>query len=545
MRKVARLMLLGTAMLPSPLHSDVVATRREMVDDLLDELRVQARARSDRRPVELVETHLSWVLLGPEVYKIKKPVRLPFVDFSGFEERERACRAEVRINRRLAPRTYLGVVPVRRNGNRHSFGAGGPVVEWAVRMRRLDDHDRADVRLEQGTLDGARIDLLAAGLAAFHADSSATPSIARFGAPEMIERNVADNFAALRAAAPGIVSEDVLDEIERWQIGTIRGRSERFERRMIDGAIRDGHGDLRLEHVFFSGEIDHGFEVIDGIEFDERYRYGDVCADIAFLAMDLARLGRVDLAERFVASYARASNDFDLYGVLDFYESYRACVRAKIALLGDSSEARRYLLLAQSAPRRPALGPVLVAVTGKIASGKSTLAERLAEELSAPIVDADRTRKDLLGVPASTHATARAWSGAYEPDFTSKVYAEVLRRARVVLASGRPVILDASFRSREMRAAARALASAQNVPFRLVECVAPIEVCRARLATRMRTRSVSDATPDILDSFAASFEPVSELPDIEHVAVDTSGEGEDPLAQVRRVIATWPSGLVR
>ncbi len=528
-------------LLPSA-QSEVLDARREMVSDLLVELRRQARAAGDRRPVELVETHLSWVLLGPEVYKIKKPVALPFVDFSEFEARERACRAEVRLNRRLAPRTYLGVVAVRKSRGHYTFGADGPVVEWAVRMRRLDERDRADARLDRGALDPAQLDLLASGLAAFHADSPSSPEVARFGSPAAIEANVVDNFVALRAASDDVVSSAVLEEIERWQLAFLGDRKGRFERRMADGSVRDGHGDLRLEHVFFH---DHDFEVIDGIEFDERYRFGDVCADVAFLAMDLERIGRVDLAERFVAAYARAANDFDLYGVLDFYESYRACVRAKIALLSAPREARRYLLLAQSARRRPVLAPVLVAVAGNIASGKSTLAERLSDALGAPIVDADRTRKHMLGMKATDHPAASAWSGPYDPAFTKQVYAEVLRRAGVVLASGRPVIVDASFRSREARAEVQTLASSHGVPFRLLECVAPREVCRARLAARERLSAVSDATPEILDSFADRFEPITELADTEYARIDTGGLGEDALVQARRVIATWPKGLVQ
>jgi aminoglycoside phosphotransferase family enzyme/predicted kinase len=523
--------------------SEILTSRRALVSDLLAELRRQSQAAGDRRPVSLVETHLSWVLLGQEVYKIKKPVTLPFVDFSSFEERERACRAEVSLNRRLAPRTYLGVVPIRKSRGRYTFAADGPVVEWAVRMRRLDEADRADVRLKSGALGAAHIDRLATTLVAFHADSTRTRKLARVGSPEAIERNVADNFAALRTAGEDVAPHALLDEIERWQRSFLRGHEDRFERRMIDGSVRDGHGDLRLEHVFFR---DPDFEVIDCIEFDDRYRVADVCADIAFLAMDLARLGRVDLAERFVATYARTANDYDLYGVLDFYESYRACVRAKIAVLSAPEEVRRHLLLAQSARRRSALQPVLVAVAGNIASGKSTLAERLAEALSAPIVDADRTRKHMLGLGPTDHASSSgAWSGAYDLAFSEQVYAEVLRRAGVVLASGRPVIVDASFRSSEARARARALASELGAPFRLLECVAAPSVCKARLAARERLKAVSDATPEIFDAFAEKFERITELPEPEHARIDTSGEPDASLEQARRIVATWPRGLVQ
>lgn len=522
----------------------MLTTREKMVADLLAELRREARARGDRRPVRLVETHISWVLLGPEAYKIKKPVRFPFVDFTGFEDRERACRTEVQINRRLATRTYLGVVPIRKLGTTHSFGSGGAIVEWAVKMNRLDERQEAGQLVERGELDPSHLAALADHLASFHAGSASTPRIARYGAPESIARNVLQNFEALRSAPdlPALVSAEAIDEVERWQIACLRGRRERFERRMLDGRIRDGHGDLRLEHLFFR---EGGIEIIDAIEFDESYRCGDVCSDVAFLAMDLGRAGRVDLAEAFIAAYARTTNDFDLYGVLDFYESYRACVRAKIAAAANPSEARRYLLLAQSARRRSVLDPMLVAVGGSIASGKSTLATALGDEMSAPVVDADRTRKSLLGLAPTDHASAGAFSGAYSRGHTERVYDEVLRRAAVVLESGRPVVLDASFRGAAARLAARALAEKHNVPFRFLECRAPLETCRERLRARAQATSVSDATLEILDTFAASFEPVTELPPTEHFVVDTSGSGDDALRRAEEIVAAWPRGLTQ
>jgi len=532
-------------------HEALWMARRRMVDDLLAELRVQAATKKDPRPVTLLETHVSWVLLGPDVYKIKKPVVLPFLDFSGFEAREEACRNEVKINRRLAPRTYLGVVPVRRRSDgRFTFGAAGSIVDWSVRMRRLDETMRADVLLARAELDVARVDALACAIAAFHADAEANGTIAGAGSPVVVEHHVNENFAALRAL--DLVPAATLEEIERWQHAFLRGQKGRFEARMRGGFVRDGHGDLRLEHVFFLKGGDD-FEIIDGIEFDDRYRFGDVCADIAFFAMDLARLGRVDLAERFIATYARVANDFDVYGVLDFYESYRACIRAKIAGVAARTrfdrdedaarEARRDLLLASAAQKRALLPPILVAVAGGIATGKSTLAERIALDLGAPIVDADRTRKHMTGRRPTEHRGEGAWTGVYDPAFSELVYAEVLRRAEVVLSSGRAVVVDASFRTAAARAQARELASRCNVPFRLVECLASLETCRERVRERAKTGTVSDATPELVDDFASRFEPITELPPTEHVRVDTSGAAGDPIAVAESLIATWPPGL--
>lgn len=524
-----------------------------MVDDLFQEL----RQRSANDDVRLEETHISWVLLaGKDAYKIKKPVALPFLDFSTFEARERACRNEVFVNRRLAPRTYLGVVPIRRRADgRSTFGPRGVIVDWAVRMVRLDDRLRADHLLAEGKLGREHVDRVAVGIATFHADARTDPRIARFGSPDAIEHNVVDNFEAMRGSIARYVQEPAAREIEQWQIAFLRERRDVLVSRMKGGAVRDGHGDLRLEHVFFRPDGD--FDVIDAIEFDDRYRFADVAADVAFLAMDLSRLGRVDLAERFLASYARASNDFDMYRVVDFYEGYRACVRAKIAALVAAdpetplearetarTEARRYLVLAQSAPRKQLVEPALVAVGGPIASGKSTLAEMLAAEISAPVVDADRTRKHMLGVSPTAHVAAGAWEGAYDPAFSEKVYAEVLARADAVLSSGRSVVIDASFRTRSARAAARALAEKHGVPFRFFECVAPLDLCRARVARRDAASTVSDARPEIVDAFFSAFEPVDELSPEEHMRIDTARTPADALEQAKQRVSIWPRGLV-
>jgi predicted kinase len=282
-----------------------------------------------------------------------------------------------------------------------------------------------------------------------------------------------------------------------------------------------------------------------------------VCSDLAFLSMDLAWQGHADLAERLLASYARQANDYDLYALVDFYESYRAYVRGKIAAFGAADvgapehtrarharAARRSLLLALAAHRRSLLSPAVVAVGGLIASGKSTIADRIGEELSAPVISADATRKHMVGAAATQPIHEPAFRGAYDPAFTERVYAEVLRRARVVLASGRPVVLDASFRTGAMRAQARQLAAEVAAPFQLVECSAPREVCRERLRRRAAERSVSDGRLEIFDDFCARFEPVRELPPRELLVLDTTRPVEESLAEVRARLAVWPSGLV-
>jgi aminoglycoside phosphotransferase family enzyme/predicted kinase len=505
--------------------------------------------------VELVQTHASWVFLaGADVYKVKKPVDFGFLDFRSLGQRRDACEAEVRLNRRLAPDVYRGVLPVRRDA-RGDLRIGGPegetgeIVDWAVHMRRLPDEHRADRLLDHGALGGEEVDALADRLAAFHEGARCDAETGRFGEPEVVRGNVEENFVQTRGVAERCLAARDIAEIESRQTSFVRVHADRFRARVAGGRVRDGHGDLRLEHVYFGPDR---IEVIDCIEFNDRFRFADVCADIAFLSMDFAWHGRVDLAERLLARYARASDDYDLYALVDFYEGYRAYVRGKVSLMlaadpgaGDAlrrraeEEARRYLLLALSASRPPVTPPGLVCVGGVVACGKTTVAEHLARALAAPVVEADRTRKHLLGVAPSVHIEERPWQGAYDPAWTERVYAELLRRARVVLASGRSVILDASFRTRDLRERARALALASGVPFLFVECRVDPDVARERLRRRESESGTSDARLPMFDDFRARFESPDELAETEHLVLDTGLPLESSLAALRDRLPAW------
>jgi hypothetical protein len=484
---------------------------------------------------ELIETHISWVFLGAaEVFKVKRPVDLGFLDFTTLEKRREACDAELRLNRRLAPEVYIDVVPITVNASGvHAIAGEGSTVDWAVRMRRLAIETRADELLQAGLLESRHIDELAVHVARFHEGARCDAETSRHGDAATIRRNVKENFEQTRVLIGDYLSADQAHEIEAWQLGML-GNEGPFMARVDASRVRDGHGDLRLEHVYFG--TDGSITIIDCIEFNDRFRYGDVCADIAFLSMDLAWHGRVDLAERFLARYARESNDYDLYSVVNFYESYRAFVRGKVAslLAADTEassgarerarrEARRYFVLALAYERPPLVPPRVVAVGGMIASGKSNAAATVAELLAAPLLSSDRTRKRLMGHRPTESMRSEAWSGAYSPSSTEAVYEELWRLADIVLSSGRPIVLDASLRTAAMREAAHRLADRHGVPFLLIECSAPRELIRKRLARRESFGAhESDARTNLLDEFEKRFEPIDELPPSEHVRLDTS-----------------------
>jgi uncharacterized protein len=494
---------------------------------------------------DMIETHISRVFLrGTDVYKIKRPVSLGFLDFSTLAQREQACLAEVELNRRLAPDVYLGVVGVLGDdaGGVHFVPrercAAQPVREWAVHMRRLRDQDRADVLLTRGALTVEDLERLAECIATFHCRARADAHTAKLGGRDALLQNVTENFSQLEQLTDG------LDEGERcalraYQRGFLQREQVLLEARARGGFVRDGHGDLRLEHCY--RQPDGSFIVIDCIEFNDRFRYADVCADLSFLTMDLRHHGRADLAELFVASYARVSHDYPLYGLLDFYESYRATVRGKVsAMLAQdplveadtreraAKEARRYLLQAIAAGARPLGVPTLWVTFGAIASGKSTLARALAEKLGLAVLSADYTRKELLGVHPELARHEAPFAGAYSAGMTDSVYDTLLARAGLLLASGRSVVLDATFRARAHRQRARDLARQHGAELRFVECRVARSVALARLATRSLAPSVSDGRGEIYDAFVASYEPPDELPSSELLQVD----GEQPAARI-------------
>jgi uncharacterized protein len=484
---------------------------------------------------ELRETHASWVFLHAAcVYKVKKPVDFGFLDFRTLAQRKAACEVELTLNARLAPNVYLSVARVTCDAHGvHAIHGEGDVVDYAVEMVRLRDEDAADRRLASGRLTRAHVTAIGERIAQFHREARSDADTARFGKLEVIRGNAIENFEQTHETAGEHLAQSEVDEIARQQLRFLDKNAALFNERVQQGFIRDGHGDLRLEHVYISdaGHID----IIDCIEFNERFRYADTCSDIAFLSMDLVSLGQPMLSEVLLAAYARASHDYGLYRLVDFYESYRAYVRAKVASFVEVSAglpeparakahatARKHYLLALACVCEPMVPPFVCAVGGYIATGKSTAADRLADMLGVPVVDADRTRKHLAQAAPMTPLREGAFQGAYSVEASRAVYAEVFARAEAVLRSGRGVIIDASFRAWADRAEVAALAQREHVPFVFVECRAPLEVLHERLKARGLAPHVSDGRPEILDAFIAGYEPVTEFLGSQHVVIDTT-----------------------
>ncbi|NWF94232.1 MAG: hypothetical protein HXY46_15135 [Syntrophaceae bacterium] len=277
--------------------------------------------------VGFLETHISLLFLtGRHVYKVKKPVDFGFLDFTTLEKRRYFCEQEVRLNRRLSPDIYLGVVEIVRIGDRISFNGRGEVEEYAVQMRQIPEELLMDKLLEKGRVTPKMIRAVSEKLAHFYSSAETNEYIRSFARPDRIKQDTDENFEQTERYVGVTIHKEVYTEIQRRTNRFLKDRAEIFDRRIARDRIRDCHGDLRLEHIFWGEEI----SIFDCIEFNERFRYSDVAADIAFLAMDLDYHGREDLSEHLIQTYVEKSGDQDLMKVLDFYKCYRAYVRGKV-----------------------------------------------------------------------------------------------------------------------------------------------------------------------------------------------------------------------
>jgi hypothetical protein len=287
--------------------------------------------------VDLIQTHISYLFLcGEVVYKVKKPVDFGFLDFTTLEKRSYFCRQEVRLNKRFSPDVYLAVVPISLVGDSFRLGDETAVIEYAVKMRRIEEDQMLYRLLRAGKVGPETMQRLGGHLASAYAAIPSDEKARAFGALEVISTNVKENFEQTRKYIGGPVTKEAFESIERWSLFFMKKNRARFARRMAQGWIKDCHGDLHLQHICVEG--DHIY-IFDCIEFNERFRFGDVASDVAFLAMDLDFNGYPDLARIFVDAYTEASGDLGAAGVLTFYKIYRAYVRAKVTsfMLDDSA----------------------------------------------------------------------------------------------------------------------------------------------------------------------------------------------------------------
>ncbi|MBP9891516.1 MAG: AAA family ATPase [Planctomycetes bacterium] len=487
----------------------------------------------------VIQTHANIVVLkGDRAYKLKKPVKFPFLDYSTLELRKHFVSEEVRLNRRFSPEIYLGTCDVFEKDGALHFGTApaDKVIDHALIMKRIPDEAWLPALIAAGKVPGQGIHSLIQRLVdAFNAEKP-TPEVEAAGLPRNLAKNTVANIAECeRYIARCLTREQFArldDLLHRW----FENHPHEFIPRVKRGRIRDGHGDLKPGNIAF---IEGKPVITDCIEFGTQWRYLDTLAEMAFLATGLESLGQFALAQQVFAHYRVAAHDDFAAPLRRYYQAHFACVMAKVtALQLDEPEvpqeakerarmlASQYFALADFHAREPHV----IAVAGIMGCGKSTLAAALAQRLGWPHHSSDITRKQFAGIAPNS----RLPQSAYSPAKTREVYAALQVQAASAQNAGTGVIMDAQFGKREERAAMAATVAPSHGEFTLVLCDAPDEVVRERMRRReLDPGRVSDATADLLDQARRNFEPVGENEGFTVVRIDT----REPLeANVERIM---------
>ena len=466
------------------------------------------------------ETHLSVLHFTDDlVLKFKKALRLPFVDFTSLESRRQACVEEVTANRRLSPDVYLGVAEVRLDS-----AEGSAVLDHAVVMRRLPAERSLAELVRQGASDlDPALERLAAVLVDFHGRAERGPHVDERARPSALMATWQGCLDGLAAYGGSMVDGAALEEARRLALRYVTGRPALYEQRIAQGRVCDGHGDLLAGDIYL---LSDGPRVLDCIEFDRRLRYLDVAADVAFLVMDLERLGAASLARLFLEAYQRLSGDAFPPTLFDNYVAERAAVRAEVACLraaqtgaADGGEATLLLNMALDHLRRGRV--VLGVVSGLPGTGKSTLAAALGERLGWPVLRSDEVRAELVDRGQQGPLLAAEVPGAYDAAVTERTYATLLEAARGALEMGQPVLLDATFSAPGWRQMAEALAGDTSSDLVVWRCQCPPEVAARRMRDRLaHGTDVSGADEKVARAMAASG---GGAPWAGAIDVDTSG----------------------
>jgi len=488
--------------------------------------------------LEIIQTHISYVFIADElVYKIKKPVNFGFLDFTTLELRKHFCEKEVELNRRLCPEVYLGVVPISEKEGSYELESGENIVEYAVKMQKLPIEGMMEKLIKEGSVTKEHIDLIVDILVPFFKNARTGKGIDEYGSIETVSFNTEENFTQTKGYVGRAINRWRYEEIVKWTRSFIKQNQTLFESRISGGFIREGHGDLYSANACFDDL--RKVYIFDCIEFNERFRCGDVASDIAFLSMDLDFHGFRELSEYFVNSYVENSGDRDLLKVLNFYKCYRAYVRGKIGCFTSDDQAlpeekrkealetaRKYFDLAYLYAEGK---PKVFVVFGLSGTGKSTLARALIKETLAEWIPSDIVRKSLVGIAPTEHHYEPFEKGIYSREYTEKTYTKMIEIAKEAVLKGRDVILDATFKDRVYREKV-----AQELSFADIYwlwCFADDSVVRERFMKRKESEDISDARWEIYLAQKEKFEAPDEVDPQKLIKLDTS-EGTDLIGRV-------------
>lgn len=520
-----------------------------------EQLPVRALLSADCYPheatrIDLIETHISWVVLAGEfAYKIKKPVDLGFLDFTDLTRRKHYCEEEVRLNRRLAPELYLDVVSLRKKDGRLLFGDDGEIIEYAVRMRRFEQANQLDRQLELGLLAEGDMDEIACLIGEFHDESPSADNEDPWGTTDAIVSPARENFLhlgnALRSGRRGALVERLRD----WTESRIPLLAPAFDARKKAGRVRECHGDLHLRNM---ARVNGRIVAFDGIEFDPALRWIDVISDAAFLVMDLDSRGRHDLAWRFLNGWLQATGDYESLGLLRWYLVYRHMVRAKVdairisqpgtdsaesTVLRDRIDAHLSLAFGETEQSSAAM----LVTCGVSGSGKSWLAERLATRIPAVWARSDIERKRLFGMPPRERPSQSQVEEIYGDEASRRTYERLVTIAKTATAAGRWIIVDATFLARNRRTLFLDAARQAGIPALILACEAGTSTLEDRVLTRQtRDQDPSDAGIEVLRKQLQERDPFGEDEPVMEIRTDQETDLDELSARIRERIASAP-----
>lgn len=493
---------------------------------------IQNLLQAERYPhpchhMELIETHISWIILtGDYAYKIKKPVNLGFLDFTSLAKRKQYCEAELSLNARSAPDIYIGLVAIRGAASSPEIcdDSAGPALEYAIKMHQFQQTDLFSERCQRGTLTAEHINQLATKVADFHQQVAVAPPNATYGLPEQIILPMRQNFTQIRA----LLSSELaslpaawrmqLEQVEAWTETSFQRLQPLLVERHEQGYVRECHGDLHLGNItLFHDQV----TLFDCIEFNHEFRWIDVISDLAFLMMDLSDHAQHSFAHRLLNNYLEITGDYAGLRLLGFYTAYRAVVRAKIALFtlqGMTHQApqrehlfqqyQRYMELAESCSALP--NRLVLTMHGLSGTGKSTVAMRLVDRLGMVRIRSDVERKRLMHVDAHSHPEGALADQLYSDDLTFQTYEKLAELTGYVLDAGLSVIVDATNLKHWQRAHLQQVADHRGVPLCIAYCQASMSVIKEWIQKRRREEEdVSDAHLGIVDSQIAHRDPLT------------------------------------
>jgi hypothetical protein len=497
--------------------------------------------------LKLRETYISWLIFtGNFVYKIKKPVKYSYLDFSSLKKRKFFCQEELKLNSRLSKEIYLDVVAiVKRNGklsilesSESPLSKREKIVEYALKMKEIPEKYYAPALLKRGKLRITAMREIAKIIANFHKNAQASSKIEKYGAMKMIKKNWEENFWQVKPFLGKMINETLYKFIKKGVRNFLKKNKSLFLKRIKEKKIRDCHGDLHTENIFVTpkkihpirNRISHGVQIIDCIEFNKRFRYQDIASDVAFLAMDFDYLEKPDFSQCFIAEYNSKMPDIDLFKILPFYQCYRAYVKAKVGCFSLPKpdvkleedrvlEIQKYFSLAfKYAWQFLNKKPFLLVIFGQIGTGKTYLAKELSKITGAKLLRSDIIRKQMLGIPLFEHRK-KGLEKIYSPEVTLRVYKKMINQGLRLLKKGNLVILDATFPNEFYRKMIILAAKKEKIPYFFVECRAPEKKILERLKKRRKKREISDATVDVYFKKKNEFEEMK-LPNEDYISIN-------------------------